>query len=281
MFFLFISAVSPFFGAVVLRIVSQTITGEDLVSWFSTALFVLATGIRPWSHIVDRISTRITDLHDVIHYPLSAESCPEDVQTELKEVKLKLSLLQTSLGKLRQTMMDNTENVYEYVEEAVDALELTVKRHEKKLDRHDGRVKDIEVSLEKMKGKAREKVMHINTQNSKSHAGVLHLRYPSLTAYLPQWLLSLPVEPTLSSPQNLRPTRHRPMSPPHPLRIFSTGSDTLETIPEERDNALQQGFSAVLSEDRPAIVLRLFYRLNYIATLPLRSVFRLITNTAP
>ena len=66
---LFLTFLSPFLGALLLRYATAAVLGPQSVSWFSTGLFVLATGMRPWSHLVERIRTRTEELHDLIHYP--------------------------------------------------------------------------------------------------------------------------------------------------------------------------------------------------------------------
>ncbi|ETW79707.1 hypothetical protein HETIRDRAFT_459684, partial [Heterobasidion irregulare TC 32-1] len=67
--YLLLSIVAPFLGAHLLRYVLSTLSGTDAISWFSTTLFVLATGIRPWSHLIARLRDRTGALHDTIHYP--------------------------------------------------------------------------------------------------------------------------------------------------------------------------------------------------------------------
>jgi hypothetical protein len=67
--YLFISIVTPFVGAALLRSVLGLVNGVDAISWFSTALFVLAAGVRPWGHLISRLRERTTSLHDTIHYP--------------------------------------------------------------------------------------------------------------------------------------------------------------------------------------------------------------------
>ena len=60
---LVLAIVSPVVGAVFLRHVLNALT------WFSTTLSVLATGIRPWSHLIARLKDRTRELDTALHYP--------------------------------------------------------------------------------------------------------------------------------------------------------------------------------------------------------------------
>jgi len=69
-----LTAVSPFIGAAFLRYATTATFGPEAVSWFNVSLFVLATGMRPWAHIIERLKQRTSDLHDVIQYPAPGTS---------------------------------------------------------------------------------------------------------------------------------------------------------------------------------------------------------------
>jgi hypothetical protein len=134
-FFLSLTVLSPLMGAFILRYLAASITGTDVVSWFSTTLFILATGIRPWKHVVDRFRQRALDLHDVIHYPPSTVSAlNEDAQARLDDALQRVADLEMVMNKLQAQMAAVTEEVYDYVDDAMDGVEKVVKRHEKKCD---------------------------------------------------------------------------------------------------------------------------------------------------
>ncbi|KAH9069350.1 hypothetical protein EDB83DRAFT_470382 [Lactarius deliciosus] len=67
--YLFLSMITPFAGVALLRSVLRSINGVDSISWFSTTLFVLAAGVRPWGHFTSRLREHTSSLHDSIHYP--------------------------------------------------------------------------------------------------------------------------------------------------------------------------------------------------------------------
>ncbi|KAH7337827.1 hypothetical protein B0J17DRAFT_629348 [Rhizoctonia solani] len=65
---LLLCVVTPFLGATLLRL-SASILYPDSLSWFSTSLFVLAAGVRPWRHLSHLILTRTDALHLAAHRP--------------------------------------------------------------------------------------------------------------------------------------------------------------------------------------------------------------------
>ncbi|KAJ3811587.1 hypothetical protein F5876DRAFT_88239 [Lentinula aff. lateritia] len=138
--FLFFSfaVVSPFLGAYLLRYVTFAVTGQDIHSWFSIGLFILATGVRPWSHLIQRFNQRVTDLHDIVHYHSSVkEGSSEDVvemKQQLKRLHEQMQGMEKLITKLKKKLAKETNEVYDYVDEQVDSVEKIVKRHEKALE---------------------------------------------------------------------------------------------------------------------------------------------------
>ena len=64
-FYLTISVLTPLLGASLLHYVGM-ITGALNIGWFSTIIFMLVTGIRPWCHLRNRLRSRTEEL-GVIH----------------------------------------------------------------------------------------------------------------------------------------------------------------------------------------------------------------------
>lgn len=277
--FLLMTVLSPFFGAALLQYVSSRVLGEDVISWFSTALFVLATGVRPWAHVVKRLSSRVTDLHDVIHYPSSLEPA-EEYRSQLEEMKQQIAGFEKALLKMRQKLGAETEELYDYVDDAVTGLEKSVKRHDKRGEKYETRLKDLEYTVDRLahaKGKEKPSFITVNTKSPPSG-------YKSLSSLvvdiLPPWLV--PAQ-AVKSPSHAAP-RLSPstIGPKHPPRTPSYSS--LETIPEESFGAGFRSTKVAASVDRPpasqpGLIHLLFLRISYIATFPLRSIMRLITNS--
>ena len=119
--------------------------GPDAVSWFSTGLFVLATGMRPWAHLVDRLNERTSELHDFVHYPeAQARQEPTD---ELEQMVAKL---EKSLDKLKKNVVQATEEVYEYVDDALDSVRGDIREAGK---HQDEKLILLEESVEKQLGR--------------------------------------------------------------------------------------------------------------------------------
>src|ERR1700733_5486670 len=61
---------TPFLGVILLRYGATLLGADNSLTWFSTALFVRATGLRPWRHLIQLLTTRVETLHDIVHHPV-------------------------------------------------------------------------------------------------------------------------------------------------------------------------------------------------------------------
>jgi hypothetical protein len=118
LFFLSLSLVSPVLGATFLRYATTIFLGPESLSWFHTTTFILASGIRPWSHLVQRVSERAIDLHNTIHYPPRSFISNDGVQAEIESLSKRVTQLEGALGKVKQRVADTVDEVYQYVEDA-------------------------------------------------------------------------------------------------------------------------------------------------------------------
>ncbi|OBZ74840.1 hypothetical protein A0H81_05266 [Grifola frondosa] len=113
-------------------------SGVDALSWFNTTLFVLATGIRPWSHLVTRLRTRAHNLHDAIHYPTadSAAHLHAETMHELKIVLQRVEALERELRDVRETAARGAalREVCDDLSEALGEIERGAKRGERKAE---------------------------------------------------------------------------------------------------------------------------------------------------
>ncbi|KAG9310935.1 hypothetical protein JVU11DRAFT_8808 [Chiua virens] len=126
-FYLILSVLSPFLGATLLRTVVISFSGQSTVSWFSLSLFVLATGMRPWKHAIQRLRGRTTDLHTIIHYP------PSDVQ-KMQALVDRITQLEAELKSLRRQSKSFNSEMYNHVDDAIEMIEIATRRQEKKTD---------------------------------------------------------------------------------------------------------------------------------------------------
>jgi len=124
--YLFISMITPFAGAALLRSVLGMVNGVDAISWFSTTLFVLAAGVRPWGHLISRLRERTTSLHDTIHYPspdtqLIAASRLQAMADRINSLEQELSTIKRVMAMRAyvEEMHDDTSNALQDVERAI------------------------------------------------------------------------------------------------------------------------------------------------------------------
>ncbi|KAK0184891.1 hypothetical protein F5146DRAFT_1074004 [Armillaria mellea] len=254
-FFLILATISPFLGASFLRYILTLIAGEDILTWFSPGLFLLATSILAWTHVVERLMLRISRLHDVIHYP-SPEQTTEDLRQQLMDLKEQMEKIEHTLGKVQRRMDDGAEVMYEYVDEAVDVVEKSVRRHKKKCEKQDQRVKDVEISMESLR-KVRGRYLDANAN-------------PSLLSYvLPTWLVSPPPRPSV--------TKYPPPLSPS----FSTASSSF--APSERLPTIPENGRLNLRKPAPehptGLGTRLLYGTVSLVTLPIHVAIAVVDRT--
>jgi hypothetical protein len=246
LFYLFLAFLSPFLGASLLRYVTAAILGPDAISWFSVGLFVLATGVRPWSKIIDRLKRRTEELHDFVHYPPSHRCATEDRQTQLEERVVKL---EKTVNKLKAKMSNVTEGIYDYVEDTVEAVEHAMLNQERKIDKYQGKVRDVETAVGQLQSWTVYRYLPVTLRV------YLHSALEYVFSVLP-----------------FVPKRRYPMVK---LPVRSSSSSQLETIVEENSFEPETDKFTVLA--RPSSLTSSFvYRIGSLAILPLRAVGRMV-----
>ncbi|KAF8963315.1 hypothetical protein BDZ97DRAFT_1919976 [Flammula alnicola] len=294
-FFLFLTFISPFLGAALLRFATDAILGPDAVSWFSTGLFVLATGMRPWAHLIDRLSQRTTDLHDFVHYPPPAQPVALE---EYQALENRVAQLEKALSKIKTKVANTTEDVYEYVDDAVDAVEHAMRKQERKYDKYEGKVKEVEQVVVQLSASTTPR--HGTVTQEDSIRGALAADIRTLKAYLssilehtiPAWIM-LPSRRMLygtiytSGPSTNSSSTiyigNQLSSGKIPMRSLSGQSSPsqpstpLETILEEEPVYVPAKSSNLWLLAQPYyLTSSLVYRIGYLATTPLRAVARMV-----
>ncbi|THG94557.1 hypothetical protein EW026_g6941 [Hermanssonia centrifuga] len=133
--YLCLTVVGPFLGAMLIRYVFAAMEGVDSLSWFSTTLFVLATGIRPWSHLITRLQERTSELHETVDLP-SSEQRERETDKKLQVVMKRLDALEDAVIQLRAKAA-NIAPLQEACDELNDALgdvERSLLRQERKVE---------------------------------------------------------------------------------------------------------------------------------------------------
>ncbi|KAF6749966.1 hypothetical protein DFP72DRAFT_912143 [Ephemerocybe angulata] len=217
LFFLLCTLLSPLIGALLLRYATEAVLGPQAVSWFSTGLFILATGMRPWAHLIDRLNERTVELQDFIHYPeMSSTSAQEKVDVAVtEELEKRIAKLEKSLAKFKLNVVHSTEEVYEYLDDAMDSVEQDLRKQEERVEEKMGQV---ERSLQQ-----RPTISHILPIEWLKDT-VSYTRIHRLIPFKNRWLL----KSSAASPR-----RHKPLAMT-PANSRSPRSGTpLETINEE------------------------------------------------
>ncbi|KAH8992183.1 hypothetical protein EDB92DRAFT_2114243 [Lactarius akahatsu] len=124
--YLFLSMITPFAGVALLRFVLRPINGIDSISWFSTTLFVLAAGVRPWGHFTSRLREHTSSLHDSIHYP--SPDSQFIIDSRLQVVLDRVNSLEQELSTVKRTMATRA-----YVDDTQDT-ERTIRKQERRAE---------------------------------------------------------------------------------------------------------------------------------------------------
>lgn len=147
LFFLALTVLSPLLGALLLRIVGNAIVGPDALSWFNVTLFVLATGLRPWRHLVDRVAGAAEEMQGIVCEGACGGKCQSPSETEeqqrLEEQRAqqtdillhRLDAMEAELSKLKTRMSVRQDELYDYVDEAVEAVDKRIGDAEQRLVR--------------------------------------------------------------------------------------------------------------------------------------------------
>ena len=268
-FFLFLTFLSPFFGASLLRYVTASILGPDAVSWFSTGLFVLATGVRPWSHLVERLSQRTMALQSYVHRPSPIHVASEEQHLLLEK---RVAEMEKSLSKIKSQVVHSTDDVCEYVDDAVGAMEHAMRKQERKWDKYEGKVKEIEQAVVTLKNTA-----HVKDVLRSSDLAAIQTSICSIIGYIiPEWLTGQKLFSVLSFPLAANAAVAEPKRySMRPLSGNSSPSTPLETIFEHESISNSNSNYPLLA--RPySLISNIVYRTGYIVTLPLRAVVRMI-----
>jgi len=118
---------TPLIGTMLLRYVSTLLSTDGTISWFSSGLFVLAAGVRPWRHFINLLTSRTVDLHDIIHAPpLGPLTTSSVAQERLENLERSLAELAEGVKGMKQRLSGNGKElkaVQALVEESVEHVE--------------------------------------------------------------------------------------------------------------------------------------------------------------
>ena len=275
LFYLGLTVVSPVLGASLIRYVLTAVEGVDNLSWFSTTLFVLATGIRPWSHLISRVRQRTQDLHDEVHYP--SQESPAYYQMELEKklrtVLQRLDSIEGNISALKEQSdkISPLRDVCDDLTEAVTVMERALGRQERRGEatrvNQDNRMTAMETALVQLEQRRQQDKEAIEAKFGFSYGRIYGSFLPSvLTNFLrvPQKVTSL-TNPHVGT--FVRPSHNSGLAdanenrngvgvvtlnpiPPHPDPLTPTTQylSRLETIPEADDSDSEDTYVSDLKE---------------------------------
>ena len=233
MTYLFLTALAPFLGVFFLRTVIITITGEDAAPWFSTTVFVLASSLRPWSHVVSRLRHRVRDLHEVIHYPSPESQLIAD--SRIQAILSHVDELERELERVKRTMVlgHAVKEAHDEIFDALEDVERSVKKQDRKVEMNrtltETRLAEVEVIVHRLETEGK----------TVDQPGFVLRRLLVDFAWLPRYLLDVlpfihPFKPTPSAATDKgKGTTATPNY--HTYSPTSRRPPRLETIPENGD----------------------------------------------
>lgn len=281
LFFLFCTLVSPLAGALLLRYASAAVLGPESVSWFSTGLFVLATGMRPWAHLVDRLNERTMELHDFIHYPGSALSRSadnnekEEMNRRAEELERKVVKLEKSLASFKKMVVHSTEEVYDYLEDSVGALENSLRAQG---ERCDEKVDHVELTLAKLKERPGTLNIHLPSMMRVERIWHSTLIWTRWVMYPLRWFWPVSVlfhrrQASTTKSKRIAAAATSPTAS-HRTPISPTRSSTLDDVDWEEEGVVYESYPLLI---RPVILCSaLVSRMVGFVMFPFTSVIRMM-----
>ncbi|CEH11806.1 hypothetical protein CBOM_07201 [Ceraceosorus bombacis] len=122
---LFACVASPVAGAWVLQWLMENLTeGNRYFNKFNIRLFMLAAGIKPWTHAFSLLRQRVLHLHEVVHYPSS----------RVQALNNRVASLETDIAALRRLVALKTDvsTLREGIDVPLTQLSRSMRRYEKK-----------------------------------------------------------------------------------------------------------------------------------------------------
>ncbi|KAL5498352.1 hypothetical protein ACEPAH_2494 [Sanghuangporus vaninii] len=262
-FYLVLTVVSPFLGGSLLKYVATAISGDPAsLSWFSTSLFVLATGIRPWSHLAERLKNRsralkaLVEQQDLDGQPDDEEDPKVEIDREISDLRGKFDLVDKRLTDLDVS----SSREWDDLADAIDAIELGVRKYQsesnKKAKEWDARIGVLETYVLDL---------HSKDRKTRIHEKETYLRGVKLRAVfwdvlaLPWTVSALTWDATRSVARQLGLSMERSVSATEKGKISPTTptpshgkfrSHTLETIVEEDQESQDQDKEDAAVNDR-------------------------------
>lgn len=140
--YLTLSVLAPLIGAALLRYVGTALTGRDYISWFSTGVFVLVTGVRPWRHLAHRLRSRTEELQEAI----------QAFRTEGDNIPSRIAKLEAEIARLKQEVATKDEMLMlnKEIDETLEDLDAVVGKQRRVVELDKQKTNERLLALEKL-----------------------------------------------------------------------------------------------------------------------------------
>ncbi|KAG0379149.1 hypothetical protein BGX24_001555 [Mortierella sp. AD032] len=125
LFSLLLVLASPFLGGYTLQYLKTFFSSyENYLSALNIELFIIASGIRPLTHLISLLKARALHLQEQVHYP----------DSDVESLKRKVASIEAELTQLRRAFATKRDvlQVQDSVEPTLHQLTKSIKRHDKK-----------------------------------------------------------------------------------------------------------------------------------------------------
>ncbi|KZS95386.1 hypothetical protein SISNIDRAFT_451979 [Sistotremastrum niveocremeum HHB9708] len=162
--YLTLSILSPLLGSLLLRSLSLSLSpgNSSPLSWFSTSLFALAAGLRPWNHLIERLRGHTEGLQDAISIE-HQDALQQLREQELAESPDEIDEEEEAFWDSLRERVDEMDRANEDLKVQISDLQSALKKSERTRLRDEKRFAALE-----------ELVSEIHTQQSRSRFHHVH-----------------------------------------------------------------------------------------------------------
>jgi hypothetical protein len=222
----------------------------------------MATGMRPWSHLIERLSQRTADLQDFIHYlPPSNDKHGPSAQEELESLLDRVDKLERSVSGMKDRLRVSSEDVYDYVDDAIGSMKRSVQKRQKRWDEQEEWFRAMEKSVASLT---------MSTSGPGKIGGMM--TFPPIIREVAQSIFDQILRKWTLSPRRQSERGKARFESRWPSKSSPNGSAVprrLETILEENQGGDDSALDKSLS-----FAARLVYSFGYVMLMPFRLAIR-------
>jgi len=108
----------------------------------------MATGIRPWSHLIERLNRRTDDLQNFIHHSPSSSQAPiRDLHKDIIALNNRIDKLERSFNGMKVRFKETSKEIFDHVDDTLDSVKRSLQKHQKRWDEQDERLQILKKSV--------------------------------------------------------------------------------------------------------------------------------------